>query len=426
MVAGIFLGSGESGDVTVEPERSVLVLGPSRSGKTSSIVIPNLLLCDSAVVATSTKDDVVRAVAERRREICTLLFDPSGQVPTPRGVTRVGYSPVRSAESWDGAILAARSLVESSRLPRTTSHDHWTERAEALVGPLLHATALNGGDLTSLTRDIDERRGERALDVLREARGVEHPSWSLLAGVLATEERELSGIWSSASGLMAGMRTEAAREAARSPQVDAAAFLAGGHQLHVVAPSRHQAVSVPLVVGLIQELVHATYDRHPQGARLLLALDEMANVAPLPNLPGIVSEGGGQGVTTLACLQDLSQARQRWGRPGEGFLSLFPTTVVLPGIADRPTLELIERLGGVRPRRQLSLQRDPRGRVVGTNATWRDDVVARAAQIARGRQGHAMVLGPDKSLRWVGLSAAHRDSRYQRARDSSRERDWDR
>ena len=49
-----------------------------------------------------------------------------------------------------------------------------------------------------------------------------------------------------------------------------------------------------MVVGLIEELVHATYDRHENGARLLLALDELANVAPLPRLAGIVSEGGGQ------------------------------------------------------------------------------------------------------------------------------------
>jgi len=42
----------------------------------------------------------------------------------------------------------------------------------------------------------------------------------------------------------------------------------------------------------------------------------------------MVSEGAGQGVLTLACLQDLSQARGRWGGAAEGFLSLFGTTVV--------------------------------------------------------------------------------------------------
>ena len=53
------------------------------------------------------------------------------------------------------------------------------------------------------------------------------------------------------------------------------------------------------------------------GARLdpalLLALDEIGNLAPLPSLPSLMSEGGGSGITTIAVLQSLSQARDRWG-----------------------------------------------------------------------------------------------------------------
>jgi type IV secretory pathway TraG/TraD family ATPase VirD4 len=77
-----------------------------------------------------------------------------------------------------------------------------------------------------------------------------------------------------------------------------------------------------------------------------MALDELANIAPLPDLPAMVSEGGGQRVLTLGCLQDLSQARQRWGPAADGFLSLFGFKLVLPGIGDLATLELVSRLGG--------------------------------------------------------------------------------
>ncbi len=78
----------------------------------------------------------------------------------------------------------------------------------------------------------------------------------------------------------------------------------------------------------------------------MLALDEVANIAPVPDLPAMVSEGGSQGVVTLACLQDLSQARGRWGVAADGFLSLFGTTVVLPGIGDVHTLEALSALAG--------------------------------------------------------------------------------
>ncbi len=48
----------------------------------------------------------------------------------------------------------------------------------------------------------------------------------------------------------------------------------------------------------------------------------------------------------MACLQDLSQARGRWGRAAEGFFSLFGTKVLLPGIGDLETLEVVSRLAG--------------------------------------------------------------------------------
>jgi type IV secretory pathway TraG/TraD family ATPase VirD4 len=84
-------------------------------------------------------------------------------------------------------------------------------------------------------------------------------------------------------------------------------------------------------------------------------------VAPLPDLPAMVSEGGGQGLLTLACLQDLSQARARWGPAADGFFSLFGTKVLLPGIGDMRTLDAVSRLAG---------QADVVVRSVNTSAWW--------------------------------------------------------
>jgi type IV secretory pathway TraG/TraD family ATPase VirD4 len=371
-------------------------------------------------VVTSTKDDVVSLMARSNRDGATLLFDPSGTVPTPAGVQRIGYSPLRQARDWDGAVLASRSLIDVARRGHTDrGDDHWTERAGALVAPLLHAASLNGDSLGRLTSRIDERSGDDALRQLGEHHGEHHPAVSLLRGVLGTEERERSGIWSTASGLFAGMRTNAARASAREAPLDVEAFLSGPHQLHIVAPSRHQAVTTPLVVGLVEELVHATYDRHEQGARLLLALDELANVAPLPRLMSIVSEGGGQGVLTLACLQDLSQARSRWGASGEGFLSLFPTTVVLPGIADRPTLELLQHLAGRSLVASPTVQIGRRGKTAGYSTSWVERDRATLASIAQGRAGFALGLDATKSMSWIELTPAYRNERFRRHLDRS-------
>ncbi|MHB1087794.1 MAG: type IV secretory system conjugative DNA transfer family protein [Acidimicrobiales bacterium] len=417
---GIYLGRTNFGDASSGAQRSTLVLGPSRSGKTSSLIIPNLLLTSRSCVVTSTKDDVVTLMSRTKRDGATLLFDPSGTVPTPHGVHRIGYSPLRQAQNWDGAILATRSLTDVARRGRSDrGDDHWTERAGALVAPLLHAAALKHETLGRLASRIDERDGDGALELLRERYGAQHPAVSLLHGVLGTEERERSGIWSTASGLFAGMRTDAARASAREAPLDVNEFLAGPHHLHIVAPSRHQAVTTPLVVGLIEELVHATYERHAEGARLLLALDELANVAPLPRLANIVSEGGGQGVLTLACLQDLSQARSRWGASGEGFLSLFATTVVLAGIADRPTLELLQQLAGRDLVATPTIQKGLRGRPHGHSTSWVERDRATVATVAQGRPGFALGLDASKNMRWIQLTPAHRDERFRHYLDRS-------
>ncbi len=139
----------------------------------------------------------------------------------------------------------------------------------------------------------------------------------------------------------------------------------------------------------------------------------MANIAPIPDLPGMVSEGAGQGLLVLACLQDLSQARVRWGSAADGFLSLFGTTVVLRGIADRSTLRDISALAGDREVLTTTVSRSVGrwGRIrpstsVGPARQSRLPVDA----VARGIPGRALVLGPHKDVQEVALTPAHEHS----------------
>ena len=114
--SGIYLGAGAGSWAWAGPERSTLVLGPSRSGKTSALVVPNVLAAPGAVVSTSTKPDVLHHTqAARRTAGWTLLYDPSGTVRAPPGTHRVGWSPVALAGDWDVALQIADAMVRASR-----------------------------------------------------------------------------------------------------------------------------------------------------------------------------------------------------------------------------------------------------------------------------------------------------------------------
>ena len=82
---GIYVGEGADGWMWAGPQCSTLVLGPPRSGKTSSLVIPNILLSEGPVVSTSTKPDVMRATAPSRasrRVVVPLRPERRGGMPT--------------------------------------------------------------------------------------------------------------------------------------------------------------------------------------------------------------------------------------------------------------------------------------------------------------------------------------------------------
>jgi len=430
----VVVGAGPDGLAVAGPEQAVLVLGPPRSGKTSSLVVPNVLAAWGPVLSTSTKPDVLVATARARaRRGRCWIYDPSGTVPAPDGLTALRWSPVTGARTWDGALLLARALVGAARpAVGLTEASHWTERAEALLAPLLHAAALAGDDARTLLGWVNRRDARPASERLRDAGRPAGTAADLLAGILATEVRELSGVWSTASGVLAAYRADGALGSAAAPNFDARAFLASGDTVYVCAGSRHQELVAPLVVGLVEDIraaaferatsrlsrslrVRATTDdgRVPSGLwagaepPLLLALDEVANIAPLPDLPSLVSEGGGQGVLTLACLQDLSQARQRWGVAAEGFGSLFGATVVLPGIGDVRTLEALSLLCGseeVWVRSDSRSPWSPLGR--SRSRTWSTRRQRRLApdEIARGRPDSGLLVGGSRVPSWSPLT----------------------
>ena len=263
---------------------------------------------------------------------------------------------------------------------------------------------------------VDRHDGGAGAACARPQPGAATSRADVLAGILATDEREQSGIWSTASGVLAAYRSH------RGPRLDRAALprprrLLPGHQ-HPVRVRRRAppaAAGAHSSSGLLSEIREAAYERargrRVPARRCVFALDEVANIAPLPDLPTIVSEGAGQGLLTLACLQDLSQARSRWGPEADGFLSLFGTTVVLPGIADVSTLRALShaRRGrrGAQPHGRRQSGPRPAARRLGVDHGL--PAAAGSRHDRPGRPGAALAVDSRRRIGWVRLTPAHRD-----------------
>ncbi|MGA2454390.1 MAG: type IV secretory system conjugative DNA transfer family protein [Solirubrobacteraceae bacterium] len=345
---GAFLGFSPGGRwVTANPEHAVMLLGPPRSGKTTSVVIPSLLAAPGAALSTSTKRDVIDATWRARSQLGQVwLFDPSGeQTHWPQGIRKLCWSPVAAATTWDQALLMARAMSATSPATHGTRNEHhWTERSAALLAPLLYAANLTNQPIATVLRWV--LRGElnpagKALE-----NNDAQVAGDVLIGIAHTDERERSSIFSATAGILAAYNADTTRRAAAKPNFDAERFAASTDTVYITAPAHKQNLAAPLVVGLLEQIRHATYQHathhQPTGPPVFFCLDEIANIAPIHDLPALISEAGGQHLHILACLQDLSQARTRWGQDAaDGFLSLFQTKLILTGIADSRTLEAI-------------------------------------------------------------------------------------
>ena len=344
----LYAGTTTGGLVMAAPEQALLVLGPPRSGKTSALAIPNTLCAPGPVIVTSTKTDVMAATLDQRaRQGRCWLLDPSGSLATPPGVTRVRWSPVAAARTWDETLVVVHGMAGAARPGSGRGlgdMGHWTERAEALLAPLLHAAHLQASGMDQVMSWLLRHQAGPASSILA-AEGIQL-GVDVLAGIEATDRREQSGIWSSAAGILAAYRSERVLDHSGPVNLDPAQLIGTGDTVYVCAPARHQALVAPIVVAFLEQARAGAYSADPRPAPLTLVLDELANIAPIPDLPALVSEGGSQGVLTLGCLQDLSQARTRWGEAADGLLSLFGAKLILPGIGDMSTLELVSRLGG--------------------------------------------------------------------------------
>ena len=99
--------------------------------------------------------------------------------------------------------------------------------------------------------------------------------------------------------------------------------------------------------------VHHTAARIGQAAPggrldppLLMALDEIVQVCPLP-LPSLLADSGGKGIQIIPVVHGEAQLRTRWkGDGAQAVLDTCGVKVWLPGITDPNTLETASKLCG--------------------------------------------------------------------------------
>lgn len=360
---GYLLGRARGGDVWASVEDSILLLGPPRSGKGLHIVINAILDAPGAVITTATRPDNISAtITARGRRGPVAVFDPQRLADgLPSGLR---WSPVRGCEDPLTAMIRATGLASATGLSTggVETGGFWEGKTRTALQSLLHAAALDQRSPAELFAwTLSPSAAADAVAILSSDPQAA-PGWAdSLDSMIHSDPRTRDSIWmgvSLALSCLADPRVLDTVSPRPGEAFDPASFLTNNGTLYLLATGAGAGASWPLVAAFIEDLVETA--RHlaaaSPGSRLdpplLMALDEIGNLSPLPSMPVIMAEGGGTGITTMPVLQSLSQARDKWGDHAAGAIwDASIVKVVLGGTSAARDLQDLSALIGERDER---------------------------------------------------------------------------
>ncbi|HWI04111.1 MAG TPA: type IV secretory system conjugative DNA transfer family protein, partial [Acidimicrobiales bacterium] len=249
-----------------------------------------------------------------------------------------------------------------------------------------------------------------------------------LDGIWATDERTRSSIYTTARTVIeAWSDPVVARASDGDCEITPEWLLKGDNTLYIVAPARDQARLRPVFACMVADLVHEAFDIATRNGgelprRLLVLLDEAANICPVRELPAWCSTCPSHGITLLTVWQDRSQQRLRYGREGaETIWNNSAAKVVLSGVSDAATAEVSAILGEEEHERMGSSLEVSGGRHSVSAQTNTRRLVSEDA-LRRQRPGQGVLVYRDLPPLRLTLRPWYRDRTLKALHDGFRER----
>ncbi len=287
------------------------------------------------VLALSTRTDLARLAGPRRERLGKVqVLDWRGIQAASLPYPRVRWNPLDGCEVPGVVLDRMKTMYETVELGRPPSEAIWSEGAIGALTAWAHAAAVEGSGIErvlSWQRQNELSEPQRILKHHHSAAGFGE-NLAALAGS-AAEETTQSKLQSSHAVLLA-LADPAILDGCTpdllNPGFDIDAFLDSSDTLFVCDKGGKAKVSplAPLTVALVSAILEkaealATATTASPGRLagrlakpLLVVIDEVANISPIPVLDQVFSQARGHGYAVAIAAQSWSQLTERWGPAG--------------------------------------------------------------------------------------------------------------
>ncbi|MWA12107.1 type IV secretory system conjugative DNA transfer family protein [Streptomyces sp. BA2] len=307
---------------TVPTPRTPLVLGPQETRR--PLAAEAIRDAEGAALVLTSDPTLWEETKDARAKLGpVLVYDPSHLCDTP---ARLHWSPTTACEDKATAAQRATALLAAIR-PSAKLDSTVADTAETLLRSFLHAAAVDGRPVKHVHRWAQGTQVQEAVRILRtHQKATAGAAGELEAALTAYPERRDMAQELTARALSA-LFTLNVRESCTPNRTDSLtldSFIDEGGTLFVVGEPIEDPKSpkgpgaMPLLTALASSVVEhgrRMAERSSSGRLdppMTLVLDDVAAVAPLPQLPELLSTGADRGLPTLALLRSREQARARW------------------------------------------------------------------------------------------------------------------
>ena len=365
---------------------SLLVMAPSGSGKTSRLVVRNVLDFQGPSVVASVKADLYKLTHQARATLGTVnVFDLAGMMTSlAPGMHKVAWSPLLGIHSYQDAEKVAKSLSDSSKAGDPTGdvkgQRFWDAESGFLIAPLLWAAVCHGHsirDVAGWVKEIETKDAQIQALIASSKDPRAMQDWLHFKSLSAKETK--SSVAATAATVLAAWGRDEIRATVDIRQghaqdgyelLDIDQLLdSDADTLYLVAPMDTQDEFTAVFETLVNEVLRRIQLKsHARGGLALtipvfICIDEAANVAPLRNLDKIVTTMRGLGCVLLTVWQDMAQLVAMYGpHRAKVVLNNHLAQVYLPGATlDPDTLKMITNAVGVDTYQEVTVSTSKQG-----------------------------------------------------------------
>lgn len=366
---GVLLGvkAGRRQRLYSNHEEHRLYVAPPRSWKTASCG-NDVIDAPGAALVTSTKADVYRLTMPFRVHHGPIrALSPEGM----GGVeSNLSWSPVAGCDDPDTAILRAGYLLSgSASAGKGEEAEFWSGNTHRVLRCLLHAAALEGGDLRMVLDWAQDLTVTKPVDVLRDNPGATMGWADALSSVVEAPGMEktrgsISITLTLAFEFMSSPALAAAACPTKGEHLDIEGFIRARGTLYLLGSDKKRGGLGPLfaaLTGAIYETAKHIADGNPTGRLdppMQFVLDEAYSICRVP-LPQWTSDAGGRGISMTICLQAFDQLDDGWGKEAARIIRTnCAVTMIGGGVAVSHHLEELSKLVGDRYERNRSHSED--------------------------------------------------------------------